>query len=612
MYKYPIILSFVVALISNAGIAQIDCKTVDINKIPGTWVWKKGGYGTQYQQCEPIRKEIQRIMPVALDGLHATNGIAYGDLPTIANTNAAPKTYECYLMLKKYECLKGYNVIQPEAVTGCWVYFVVNGIFQGGSSFEDGLHFPYYKNESLLLVGNFYTEKDATGNRILYVSTFGKANQIRGYYFSAKERLPLRKITWRELISSYKTYTEKQLNHSLTYIREGLAKNEKELTTTLYEDTKKYLTNLITDRKREIEKLENEIKSLQTWYDGIVTHQKLDEVARSAQIRLEKKEIEEIINRTDTTNTYPVWIEDLSFYDLTKPKDQPQCVFFSFRRQDDDLPKKNFMDLFVSQFNMDVLCKWAGETPKLQGAINNVNASRSEAKTETKLNQQNTSSYTYDFKHTPVDQFPEDWNGIKNIKVQKYENEHWLALTQDGYWYPKQYNKEIKDQFQLSFDLSWNKEIAYNSGLFTISFSEVEYNNPSQKYRVEDEPAKFWSFYDSYVGNFNRVMIWFDPYWNSGGALEVYSYNKEEKIIASKRVLLAEFYTSKNSHQVKITRKGNTLLVFINGKMEAEIDNVFIPSARYNLYTFSRYKGKNSDNKNDVFYLNDLKVSYDK
>lgn len=209
-----------------------------------------------------------------------------------------------------------------------------------------------------------------------------------------------------------------------------------------------------------------------------------------------------------------------------------------------------------------------------------------------------------------MNQFPEGWNGIKNIKTQKYENEHWLALTQDGYWYPKQFNKEIKDKFELSFDLGWNKDIAYNSGLFTVSFSEVHYNNPAQKYRVEDEPAKFWSFYDSYVGNFNRVMIWFDPHWNSGGLLEVYSYNNTEQIIGKKRVTLPDFFTSNNSHKLKIVRKDNSLQIFISGKKEAEIEDVFIPSAKYNLYTFSRYKGKNSDNKNDVFYIRNINVNY--
>lgn len=289
MNKIIFIPSLVVAFISNACMAQIDCKTTDINKIPGKWVWNKGGYGTQYQQCEPIRKEMLRIMPVALEGLHATNAIAYGGVPTIANTNTAPKVYECYLMLKKHECLKGYNTLQPEGETGCWAYFVINSLFQGGTYFEEGLHFPYFKNEGMILVGDFFTEKDANGNRVLYVSTFGKANQIRGYYFAQKDRLPLRKITWRELVLSYKTYSEKALNHSLTYTRAGLANNQKEVTITKYEDTKKYLTNLITDKKKEITKLENEILLLQNWYNSLQQHARLDETARSSQTRLEKK-----------------------------------------------------------------------------------------------------------------------------------------------------------------------------------------------------------------------------------------------------------------------------------------------------------------------------------
>ncbi len=73
---------------------------------------------------------------------------------------------------------------------------------------------------------------------------------------------------------------------------------------------------------------------------------------------------------------------------------------------------------------------------------------------------------------------------------------------------------------------------------------------------------------------------------------------------------LPDFYLTKNRHQLKIQRKGNSLLVLINDKKEAEIENVFMPTVKYNLYTFSRYKGNNSDNKNDVFYLDNINVSY--
>ncbi|MBN8674095.1 MAG: hypothetical protein J0L56_08175 [Chitinophagales bacterium] len=589
--------------------SQIDCNTTDINKAAGKWVWQKKGYGSQWQLCDPIRKEMQRIMPVALDGLHATNSIAFGDISAVPNTPAAPKYYECYLMLKKYECLKGYNILQPEGETGCWVYFVMNSIFQGGASFQDGLHFGYYQNEGGLYVGDFYTEIDAGGNKILYVSTFSRLNLKRGYYFSAQDRLPIRKISWKELILSYKTFTEKEITGKLNYTKEGLAKNKKELGATKYEDTKKYLANLIEDRKKEIIKLEDDRTVLLNWYNNLLQHKNINEIARVTQTRLEKKVIEQLINSSNTGGTFPVWIEDISFFDLSKPKDQPQCIYFSFRRQDDNLPKKNFMDLFFSTFNMDVLMKMTGGVAVKPTSANIIDASLKEAKTATKENQNTVSDYLYSFDNSPLNQFPAGWQGMNNITVQQFENANWLALTKDGYWYPKQYNKEIKDNFCLSFDLRWNKDIAYNSGSFAVSFCSLAYDNAAEIYKP-DGPANIMSLYDSYTGGFNRVMLWFDPYANNGGNLTIYSYARNESLVASKKITLPGFYLTMNNQQVKLQRKGNSLIVFINDKKEVEVENIFIPLVQYNLYTFSRYKGNNSDNKNDVFYLTNIKTTY--
>ncbi|MGB4770205.1 MAG: hypothetical protein WBP58_02025 [Chitinophagaceae bacterium] len=598
-------------LICNHSTAQVNCNTLDVYKVPGKWVWQKGGYGNQWQFSEPIRKEMQRIMPVALDGLYATNSIAYGDLPTIPNTQAAPKQYDCYLMLKKYECLKGYNTLQPEGETGCWVYFNINTMFDGGQSSESGVEFPYYVNEGTILVGEYFTERDAAGNKILYANTPRSNNQFRGYFFSAKESLPLKRISWRDFINSYKVFVEKELRSKLNYTKEGLAKNQKELTTTQYEDTKNYLTNLIADRKKEIATLESDINALQTWFNQIVTHKKINEMARAFKANPGRQDFLDLLNASDTTTTFPVWVEDLGFYDLSKSRDQPQCILLTLTRQDHQLPKKNFMDLFTTTFNLDVLCKMVGEKPKMPNGINSLNASEATAKTETKSNQLNNSTYTYSFDSSPEQQFPKGWEGEKNIKVKKFENKNWLAFTQNGFWYPKQYNKEIKDDFSMSFDLGWDKDISYYSGLFTVAISEMEYNNPTQRYRTEDEPAKYWSFYDSYAGNFRRIMLWFDPNWNNGGMLDIYSYDKNESVVAKKRILLPEFYASKNNHQLKLIRKGSKLLVFINDKLEAEVENVFIPAAKYNLYTFSRYKGNNSNQDTDIFYIKNIKAKYE-
>jgi hypothetical protein len=240
-----------------------------------------------------------------------------------------------------------------------------------------------------------------------------------------------------------------------------------------------------------------------------------------------------------------------------------------------------------------------GETAKKPGSINTLSASLNDVKSESKINQNTITNYNYSFEKSTANQFPSGWNGMKNNTVQQYENKNWLAFTKDGYCYPQQFNKEIKDSFNLTLDLSWSKDISYYSGLFTVAFSEIPYDNAAEKYMIDDNQS-----------NFNRVMIWFDPYWNGGGTLEVYSYDSNENIGVKKRITLPEFYKTKNGHKLKIQRKGNSLQVFINNKKEADIENVFIPSVKYNLYTFSRYKG--SDDKNDVFYINNIKAHYEK
>ena len=59
-----------------------------------------------------------------------------------------------------------------------------------------------------------------------------------------------------------------------------------------------------------------------------------------------------------------------------------------------------------------------------------------------------------------------------------------------------------------------------------------------------------------------------------------------------------------------LQRKGNNLSVIDNGKTIADLAGVFLPDVKYNLFTFSRYKGDKSDSKNDVFYLNNIKTDY--
>lgn len=361
--------------------AQVNCSTLDLNTTAGKWVWAKSGNNNQWQYCDPIRREIQRIMPQPLPGIYATNSIAFGNGPSVPNTPAAPRYYECYLMLKKYECLKAQNKIQPEGETGCWVYFVMNSVLPEGAQLLSRLHFGYYKNEGGLYIGDFSTRKDGNGNTVLYISDFNKTDDKVGLYYSTKDRLPVRCISWKELLLSYKSVTDKEISSSIRSKKEGLAKNQQDVQTTRFADTKEYLTRLIEDRKKEIAALEAEQKALSSWYEQQVQHKKINDTARVMMTRLDRKEIDRLMNLNKKEGTFPVWIEDISYYDLTKQKDQPQSILMWYRRQDNELPKKLFMDQFLQQFNLNVLARIVGADTGKKSGTNTILASPGAANT---------------------------------------------------------------------------------------------------------------------------------------------------------------------------------------------------------------------------------------
>jgi hypothetical protein len=618
MNKLKTMLVLLAVFIFYKSSAQINCNTLDVNKVPGKWVWQSKAPSfqdqipaSQWQVCEPIRKEMLRIMPVAIDGLYATNSIAFPKNKSIWYIPSSPNNYENYFMLKKYECLKGYNKLQPEGETGCWIYFSVNSL--EGHNFPlpaGGNGMKFYANESGLRIANIEVKTDAAGNKIIY-SQYRPEQVIKHcYFFSPRNDLPVRKITNKELYTSYKLHHEKRLAEAIPRQEKIAADYEKIYNSLSAAEKQKgdYRTQQYQTSAAYLKSLKEEKEKIIPWFTDALKQPNINAVAYVKNVDDYYFKPEELV--VPAEEGYNVWVDNADFFDKTKPKDVIQCIALYLRRDDGDLPKKNFMDLVFSQFNLDVLAKIVGEQSKNPNGINTINASLGEQKITTKTNQATVNSYNYNFEKNSLNQFPAGWNGMKNNTVQQYENKNWLAFTKDGYCYPQQFNKEINNNFNLSFYLSWNKDIAYNSGLFTVSFSEIPYDNTGERYKMDDNQEQYWSFYDGYVGRFNRVMIWFDPDWNSGGTLEVYSYDKNENIGVRKRITLPEFYMAKNSHQLKIQRKGNSLLVIINDKKEVEIENVFIPSVKYNLYTFSRYKGNSSDKKNDVFYLNNIQVEY--
>lgn len=597
---------------------KTDCNTIDINKIPGKWIWQNTAPSfqdpipaSQWKYCEPIRKEIQRINPAPLAGLHATNSIAFPKGKAFWYNTNSPAAYENYLMLKNYECLKGYNEIKPNAVTGCWVYFSMNKI--DGEKFplpEQGTGVKYYANESAIRVTNIEVQTDAAGNRILYANYRPEETKRHCYFFSNRKGLPLRKLTNKELYTSYKMHHEKKVNEQIAKFEKLVIDDEKKYNSlsAAEKQHQNYWPDIIKKNKEYLQTYKSEKLKIDTWYTQAIQQPNANEIAYVTTVN-ESHFYPEKLAATPGEG-YNAWVDNLEYFDKSLPKDQPQCIAFYVRKQDEDLPKKNFMELFFSQFNLDVLRKMVGEAPANPTALNTLNGSTAEMKGITKSAQQNNGTIGSNFGSTPDGQFPSGWLGMKNATVQSKEGSKWLTINKDGYWYPRQFNKEIKTNFNLSFDLLWNEDIAYNSGLFTVTLSEMAYDNIGERYKLDDNQAMYWSLYDGYAGNFSRVILWFDPHWNSGGTLTVYTYDKRESLKFNKRITLPDFFKDKNRHAIQIQRKGDALMVIDNGKTIADLPGVFLSDSKYNLYTFSRYKGVNSDNKNDVFYLGNIKTDY--
>lgn len=579
--------------------------SIDLNKVPPQWVGQKGKYENQWAITGPIQRELQRVFQPLPDGIHATFGIAAGGDPAMGE--GTPKFYGPYLMLKKYEYVSSLKKLQQEGETGCWIYFQTNTLNGLHWNLPGGVYdITLNGGNSPLYVCNLKTETDASGNRVLYTSSYGVDNLMAGYCFSANNRIPVRKVTRKELFNSYKIYMDKVWDEFIAKYEKSIPADEKRYNSLTPEQKKEenYWPDLLQRNKKELSELKQTKAQLAQWYNQQMQSANLDAPAVVENL---SKDVD--VKKLDAKEGYNVWIDDPTFFDKAKSADQPQFIFLHVRRQDSDLPKKLFVDRFSDAFNLDVLCKMTGEAPKNPTAANTMTASLTTAKTETKKEQEKAGTLAIDFQKDAVGSFPSRWNGMKNSAVQNYKNDKWLALREAGYWYPRQFNKTIENGFELSFNLEWNQDISYYSGLFAVTFAEMEYDNVKQGFKTSNNEADYYSFYDRYVANFNRITLSFDPYFNDAGSLQVMVIDKNGINKFDQKVLLPNFYKEKNSHVLQTRREGNKLVVTDNGTGIAEFDNVFTSGIRYNFYVFSRYKSSNEE-PTDIFYVNNVQVSY--
>jgi hypothetical protein len=596
---------FIISLLLTAKVKAQISKTVDLDKIPPQWVWKQGKSVNQWTITNPIQKELQRIFQPLPDGIHATFGIAWGDAPLMGT--GTPNGYSPYLMLKKYEYNSFTKEIKREGETGCWIYFQPNTLTSTHWSLPGRMtDFTINGNNLQLFVCNLKVETDVNGNRVLYTSSYGVENLMAGYCFSANNKLPVRRLTRKELFTYYKMHMDKFWDEWITKFEKSIPADEKRYNSLTAEEKKQenYWPELIAKNKKNLEEFKYKKNDLARWYNQKMQSGNLDAPAvverLSENIEAEKLDVKEGFN---------VWIDNPSFFDKTKGADVPQFIFLHVRRQDEHLPKKIFVDRFSDAFNLDVLYKMVGENAKKPSGVNTITASLNTAQKETKLEQEKNDPISINFQNDAAGSFPSSWIGIRNSSIQNYNNSKWLALSKPGYWYPRQFNKPIETGFTLSFNLEWNSNISYYSGLFAVTLAEMQYDNIKQGFKTSNNEADYYSFYDGYVANFNRMVLRFDPYFNDGGSLQVSMIDKNGVIKFDKKIILPNFFREKNKHLLQISRSGNKLIVTDNGTAVAEFDTVFADDVRYNFYIFSRYRSANGE-ETDMYYLNNVQVRY--
>jgi hypothetical protein len=581
-------------------------KTVDTDKYPPQWVWKQGKHSSQWAITVPIQQELKRIFQPSLpDGIHATFGVAWGDNTLMGA--GTPADYSSFLMLKKFEYSSHTKLIKPEGETGCWIYFQPNTLTRSHWSLPGRVDkIKYNGGHDWLFVCNLKMETDANGNRVLYTSAYGTESVMEGYCFSGNGKIPVRRLTRRELFTSYTLHMNKLWNEWIDKYEKTISTDERHYNGLTAEQKKQenYWPELIKRNQNSLAEFKQKKSALAEWYNNQLHSANLDLPAVVENL-FEDMDVKKL----DVKQGYHVWLDDPSFFDKTKPQDTPQFLFLKIRRQDSDLPKKLFMDRFYEAFNLDVLCNMTGEPVKRPGTVNTLNASLTTAKKETQTEQDKKGPVLINFQQDNSGSYPGRWYGMKNIVVQDYGNSKWLALSKAGYWYPRQFNKTMEDGFSLSFNLEWNKDISYYNGLFAVTLAEMEYDNVMEGFKTTGNQADYASFYDSYAVNFNRVILYFDPHFNNGGQLQVVVMEKSGTSRLSQKILLSNFYKEKNQHRLTIIRKGQQLVVKDNGIAIATVDGVFSGSASYNAYIFSRYRA-NNELASDTYYLNNIEVNY--
>lgn len=578
--------------------------------------------GNPANALKPIIQEMQRLFPQPPKGLELTWGI-FGVSNPVTKPSVGVQYYEGFFMIKDIRCenIRGVKQLKPEGETGNWMYFKANDFDNILQNYASDSQFTLTSTElRLYTASNIQIVDNPNGMKAVYFFNERDEQKFAGWYFSASEVLPFRRISRHELEVSYNEYWQKKFNEEIDRLEKVLASNQRNVN-----DANNRKIQMTAKEKedylRSIREADEKTKEIVDRYK-IQRQESLQRL--EALRRLPPNKEDAFVNFIDrfaynlkelqgkNSKGFYVYVENLAIFNPNLPKWQPQFIISSFRRPDVSPAKTAFNKKVEDEFDFNVVRKMVGMKPMPQMATISNSGSTQGGYTSGKIENATTENsasesadgvlFNENFNDSTIGQAPNKWTVSNNTAIVKNNlGVNWLAMKKEGLFFPDYSTLLLPKDFTLEFDLSWNKEISYYSPSFYFHIGAARYDNTLKRY---DRAQVNVNSYTSAA--MERVAIWIDPYWNDYGRYGIDVFDSRGGYLIKKSDKTSIFFKDKNRVRVKLVRQGARLTLYFNDTKITE-EAVMSENIRWNFFGFGLSNAPNAD-QSDEFYVSNIRL----
>lgn len=567
---------------------------------------------------KPVIQEMQGVFPQPPKGLEITYGI-FDAMDIKAATPNDIQYYESFFMIKDIVCLKtqGKNYIEPEGVTGNWIYFRANdfkGFAVDGNSGDLVLAGTDLR---LNMSGDIRLEENKNGMKSIYFFNENNEQTLAGWYFSERKALPYRRISKSEFAQSYREYWLKKTGEEIKRLENVLATSQKTFARVsaekgiMTEDQKQKFFQSLREGDQKTQQYIDQNKAKRD--DSI---RFTDKIIKSADAQSEAfiTNFNEILNQPSGIQFGDgkgkgkfVYVANQNFYDPKLPKWQPQVVIVELRQAGDSPAKVGFTRKFEDEFDFNVIHKMVGMKPLPNSpTISAMGDTPVRNSDKPNADEANGETFFENFADANIGQSPPKWTVSNNTGIVKDnvgQAGNWLAMSKEGLFFPDYATLALPKNFTLEFDVSWTKTISYYSSSFYFHLGAARYDNTLKSY---DRELVNQNSYTS--AKMERIALWIDPHWNNEHGrygLQIFDARGGYKLDKTDKTQI--FYKNKNLVKVKLVRQGSLLTIYFNGSKMSE-DAVLSETTRWNFFGFGLSNAPNAE-QSDEFYLSNVRLS---